>query len=130
MYKCFNFERELWFELVKCMWRKHQSVYQDHLKYIHNDIVKPFCIKIIRYANSVREIHDLAKYLPPPSTKGVSAEAAKCTVRNQEFMVSEVCLAIKDRLHSYMQDELEDHQEYYQSLTHEDWYTDQEDFIY
>ena len=32
--KCVDFEKELWSELEKCMWRKHQSVYQDHLKYI------------------------------------------------------------------------------------------------
>ena len=30
--KCVEFEKELWFELGKCMWRKHQSVYQDQLK--------------------------------------------------------------------------------------------------
>ena len=70
-------------------------------------------------------MHDLAKYLTPYSTKDVSAEADNWTVRNQEFMVSEVCLAIKDRLPSYMKDELEDHQEDYRSLTHADWYTDQ-----
>ena len=107
------------------MWRKHQSIYQDHLNYIRSNIVKTFCIKIIRYANSVRYMHDLAKYLTPYSTKDVSAEADNWTVRNQEFMVSEVCLAIKDRLPSYMKDELEDHQEDYRSLTHADWYTDQ-----
>ena len=42
IYKFINFEDELWFELAKCMWRKHRSVLQDHVKYIHNDIVKPF----------------------------------------------------------------------------------------
>ena len=43
------------------MWRKHQSIYQDHMKYIHNDILKPFQVKIIHYAKRVREMHDLAK---------------------------------------------------------------------
>ena len=37
--KCVDFERELWFELGKCMWKKDRSVYQDHMKYVHNDIV-------------------------------------------------------------------------------------------
>ena len=32
MEKYINFEKDLWFELVKCMWRKHHSVFQDHLK--------------------------------------------------------------------------------------------------
>ena len=71
--KCINFKRELWFELVKCMGRKPRSVYQDHIKYIRNDIVKPFHVKILRYSERIGEMHDLAKYLPPPSIKGESA---------------------------------------------------------
>ena len=26
--KCFDFKKELWFELGKCIWRKHRSVFQ------------------------------------------------------------------------------------------------------
>ena len=39
--KCADFERKLWFELVECMWKKHRSIYKNHLKYVRNDIVKP-----------------------------------------------------------------------------------------
>ena len=53
--KCVEFERELWFKLWKCMWRKHRSVYQYHMKYVCNDIVKPFKAKIIRYSQRLRE---------------------------------------------------------------------------
>ena len=81
--KCVDFEREIWFELGKCMWRKHRSVYQDHLKYIPNDIVKPFHVKILRHTDQVREMNALEKYLHPTLMKGVSAEAANWTVRNQ-----------------------------------------------
>ena len=66
-------------------------------------------------------MHDLAKYLRPPSMKGKSAEAANWNVRNQEFMVSGIRLAIKDGLPSYMNDELEEHQEDHFSLTYEEW---------
>ena len=45
--KCFNFERGLWFDLWKCMWRKNQSIHQYHMKYVLNDIVKPFKLKIL-----------------------------------------------------------------------------------
>ena len=51
--KCVNFERELWFEFGKCMWRKNRSVYQYHMKYICNDTVKPFKVKFPRYAERV-----------------------------------------------------------------------------
>ena len=92
------------------MWRKHQSVYQELMRYIHNDIVNPFKFKTICYAERIREMHDLAKYLPLPLTKGESADAANWIVHNQEFNVIEIRLEIKDRLPSYIQDELEDHQ--------------------
>ena len=64
--KCVDSERDLWFEFVKCMWRKYWSVHQDHINYIRNDIMKAFKVKILRYAKRVCEMHDLAKYLPPP----------------------------------------------------------------
>ena len=68
--KCIEFDMELWFELGKGMWRKHQSIYQDHMKYVSNDIVKPFKVQILRYVKSVQEMHEIAKYLPPTLMKG------------------------------------------------------------
>ena len=53
--KCVYFKRELWFDLGKCIWRKHRSFYQDHMKYARNDIFKPFKVKILRYAKRVRD---------------------------------------------------------------------------
>ena len=40
------------------------------MKYVRNDIVKPYKVKKIRYAKRVRKMYDLAKYMPPPSMKG------------------------------------------------------------
>ena len=39
--KCVDFKKDIWFKLGMGMRRKHHTVFQDHLKYIHNDIVKP-----------------------------------------------------------------------------------------
>ena len=47
---CTEFEKWLWFELVNSMWMKHRYVFQDHVKYIHNYIVKKFRIGILQYA--------------------------------------------------------------------------------
>ena len=90
MDECVDFERELWFELGKSMWRNHWSVYQDHMKYVCNDIVKPFKVKILRYSERVREMHDLAKYLSPSFMKGESAEASNWNVHYQYFTAGEV----------------------------------------
>ena len=80
MDKCVNFERDIWFELGKCTWINNPSIYQDHMKYIRNDIVKPFCVRILRYAERVREMNDLANYLPPNLMKGRKYEAANWKV--------------------------------------------------
>ena len=76
------------------------------MNYIHNDILKPFKVKIIRYAEHVRDMHDLAKYLLRPLVKGRSAEEDNWTFRNQELTASDFWLAIKYVLPAYMQDEL------------------------
>ena len=67
----------------KAIWRKHRSVYQDHLKYIRNDIVKPFRVVILRYANRVQEMHDLKKHLHPPSKKGGGYEPDNWKVQDK-----------------------------------------------
>ena len=72
------------------MWRKQRIFYQDHMKYVRNDIVKPFKVKILRYAERVREMHDLAKYLHPPSMKEKSSVVANWSVRNEEFTISDL----------------------------------------
>ena len=58
------------------------------MKYIRNDIVNTLKVKIICYSESVRDMHDLAKYLPPPSMKGKSNEASNFNIRNQDFTAS------------------------------------------
>ena len=91
------------------------------MKYVRNDIMKPFKVKILRYAKSVCNMHDLYKYLPPPLMKGESAMEDNCNVQNQEFTASDIRLAIKDGLPKSMRDELDDHSEDYCSLTYEYW---------
>ena len=91
------------------------------MKYVHNDIVKPFKVKILRYAERVHDMHDLAKYLSIPLIKGESDKSANWNIQNQEFNSSEIQLEIKDKLSKSMQYELDDHPEDYRSLTYEDW---------
>ena len=83
--------------------------------------MKPSHVGILRYAERVREMHDLAKYLSPPSVKCNIYEADNWKVCDQEFMVSEIRVAIKYGLPSSMQYELDYNQEDYRSLVHENW---------
>ena len=56
--RCRKVEKYIWFDLGKSMRRKHQSTYQDHIKYIHNDIAKTFRVIIIQYAEQLTSTFD------------------------------------------------------------------------
>ena len=92
------------------MWRKHKITFQDHLKYIRNDIVNPFHVVIIHYADCAQEMHELAKHLSHTSMKVGGYEAANWKVHDKWFSVREIQVAIKDGLPSSIQDELKDNQ--------------------
>ena len=83
--KCVNFQKEILFDLVKCIQRKHRSVFQGHLKYTRNGIVKAFRVRILCYAERIQEMHDLVKNLPPPLIKGKSFEEAGWKFRGKNI---------------------------------------------
>ena len=91
------------------------------MKYVRNSIVKLVKVKILCYAENVREMPDLAKYLPPPPMKVDSVMAANWNFRNHKFTAGEFLLAIKDGIPKFMQYELYDHAEDCASLTYEYW---------
>ena len=96
--KCVDLKKYIWFDLGKAMWRKNRSVFQDHLKYICNDTVKPFLVGILRYAKRIQDMHDLANNLPPPLMKGNGYEEYNWKFRNKEFSVHDIRVAIRDGL--------------------------------
>ena len=65
------------------MWSKCRSIFQVRVNYIHNDTVNTFGLFIIHYSERVRDMHNLAKYLPPPSNEGCEYDKAYCTVRDK-----------------------------------------------
>ena len=101
------------------MLRKHLSVFQDDLKYICDDIVNPFHVRIIYYAGRVGYMHNLANQLPPLLMKGESFESDNWKICNNELYVHDIRFEVKDGLPSSMQDDFGDNQEEYRSFTHE-----------
>ena len=93
--RCTYFEKQLWLELENSMWSKHRSTFQDHVKYIHNDIVKPFIVGIIQCTESARDMHDPAKYLPPPLTEGKEYSDADWTVCDKYLYENEIDVATR-----------------------------------
>ena len=67
------------------MWRKHQYAFQEHVKYIHNNIVNPFRVTILQYDECVCEMYDLPKYLTLSSKNGDMLDKTDWRVRYREF---------------------------------------------
>ena len=105
----------------KIIWKKHQSVFQDHIKYICNDIVKPFRSVILHNSERFQEMHDLSKYLSTPLMKGDIHNSDNWDVCNKGLYENEIRIPIKERLSSFIQDGLEDNEEEYIYLDHKDW---------
>ena len=53
--------------------------------------------------------------------KGGGYEAANWKLCDKEFSVHDIRVVVKDGLPSFIQDDLEDNNEDYLSLAHEDW---------
>ena len=100
------------------MWRNYRSTLQDHVNYTHNDILKQFIVGIIQCADSVSEMHNLEKYLPPPQMKGQNYDESDWAVHEKLLSDNEIIVATKDGVTKSMRDELEEKDKYYHSFTH------------
>ena len=65
-----QFEKLLWFELGKLIWKDHRQVYYEHIEYLQQNIVKPFKWTMVQYIGRIREMFDYCLYLQPHSLKG------------------------------------------------------------
>jgi hypothetical protein len=51
-----QFEKLLWFELGKFIWKDHHQVYYEHIEYLQQNIVKPFKWTMVQYISRIREM--------------------------------------------------------------------------
>jgi hypothetical protein len=73
-----EFEKLLWFELGKLIWKDHRQVYYEHIEYLQQNICKPFKRTMVQNISRVREMCDYCIYLlQPPSLKGQDFLEAK-----------------------------------------------------
>ena len=77
---CTYFEKELWFDLGNIMRMKHRSLFKDHAKYTHNDIVNLLRPGILHYAEHISEMHDIANFIHPPTKKGDEYDQSDWTI--------------------------------------------------
>ena len=55
--------------LGKSMWKKHHSIFDEHIHYVRNDIQKPFKMKILKYDERMGDMFEVTKLIPPPIRK-------------------------------------------------------------
>ena len=58
---CANFERHIYYKIGKIIWHDHGSVYEEQLKYLQNDICKPYKYSMIQYTERVRDLFEILK---------------------------------------------------------------------
>ena len=80
--------------------------------------MKPFRLGILQYAERVREMHDIVKFLPSPSKNGYEYDQVDWNVRDKEFSEGDICVATKDSFPASIQDFMEDTENYYPSFAH------------
>ena len=84
------------------MWKRHRRIYQDHIKYIHNDISKPFRVSILQYDERGCKMHEQVKYFPPRLIKGGGFKSAYWDVRNRGLKKDVVQVTNNDGLPTYL----------------------------
>ena len=115
------FEKLLWFELGKLIWKDHRQVYYNHIKYLQQHICKPFKWTKIQYISRVREMFDYCIYLQPSTMKGQNWEKADWKARNMPAPEKSIREAIKDGLLQAMQDKILEKDDYYRLSSEEDF---------
>ena len=67
------------------MWKKHYSVFDDHLMYVTNGIQKSLKVRIFCYTECIRDMFDIAQYLSPPIKKCEECYEANWETRYKQF---------------------------------------------
>jgi len=94
---CISFENHIWFNRGMLLWVNHHDCFEEQLRYLQNDIVKPCKMSVIESVKRVEIIFKYMPFLPPPSSKNMTYDQAdwkkrnllinKATIRHCQFHV-------------------------------------------
>ena len=68
------------------MWKNHHSVFGNHLRYIHNEIIKTYNIMILEYYECMYEILDICQYIYSPNKKSEEHHQAGYIAQDIKFI--------------------------------------------
>ena len=80
---CLHYERLVMFEVGIKAWRTHNDVYDEHMRYLKNDIVKPINMSIQELLDRVEDMYLFKQFIQPPSKKGQDAGDANWKKRDE-----------------------------------------------
>ena len=69
-------DRMVNFEFGKLAWETPHEVYEDHLRYLSNDIIKPLVMIVKEMVLRFNKVYTLKKYLSPPYKRDEDATEA------------------------------------------------------
>eukprot|EP00979_Chaetoceros_neogracilis_P003013 scaffold512_cov305-Chaetoceros_neogracile.AAC.3 len=88
--KCVDFEHLVMFKMHQSAWDSHQDVYEDHINYLMNDVVKPFTMDVKTMNQRFKELRKLTEYIPPPSKRDGSGLDANWERHGEEFTFDQI----------------------------------------
>jgi hypothetical protein len=74
---CQQYESYVWFKMGKLMWVRHQTVHDEHIRYLKNKIIKPYDMVIRDFYDQVIEMYSFLYYLQQPSMNNQAWYQAK-----------------------------------------------------
>ena len=110
---CEAFERRIWFDLGKKMWRNHRNVHDDHMHYLQTDIIKPYKMSMIDFVERMRTLFKMKRYLQPPSMRNETSIDADWDTRDKAVTEITIRKALRDGLHDSLQIKLDQKEEDY-----------------
>ena len=69
----------------KSIWKNYRSVFDDHFKYIHNDISSPYNVIIAKYTKILHEMFDIVCYFYHTIKEGDDFDNTNCMTQNKQY---------------------------------------------
>ena len=84
--------------LGRYLWEKIFSLFDEHIIYVKNDIQNLYKMVILKYDELVREMFEMANFLPPPISNNCQYHNTAWDIGNKPFKEYGTLRVIKDGL--------------------------------
>lgn len=103
----------------KLMWVRHRTVFDEHVRYLENKIIKPYDMAIRDFYDCVLEMYSYLHYMQLPSMNNQAWYEAKWHMLYNRPIEERLHVAIRNGLPRSMQDKLDQKDEDYRMVNNE-----------